>query len=51
MDEQIVSELIKKLNPSVNRLKEGKADDYDIFPALLWALLEYEKFYDNRLRS
>ncbi len=43
MDPALFLKLEEKLNPSLNRLKEGKSDDHDIFPSLLGALLSYSK--------
>jgi hypothetical protein len=33
----------KKLEPSVLNLRKGEASDYDLFPALLWLILDHDR--------
>ncbi len=40
---EIIVKLEEKLKPSVQKLQTDKADDHDFLPALLWALLGYDK--------
>ncbi len=50
MDDVIVK-LNEKLESSVKRLRDGTHDDHDILPALLWALLEYNRSHRNDLEQ
>lgn len=50
MDDLIVK-LNEKLDSAVKKLRDGNYDDHDIFPALLWVLLEYNRSHRNDLEQ
>lgn len=51
--DDIVVKLNEKLDPAVQRLRDGKNDDHDILPGLLWVLLwvllEYNRSHRDDL--
>jgi len=48
---KVLQRLEEKLSPHVKNLVDGTSTDHDVFPALLWVLLENEKNLDNQLKN
>jgi hypothetical protein len=49
--DDVVVKLYERLESAVKRLRNGNHDDHDFLPALLWALLEYNRSHRDELQQ
>ena len=47
----VLKQIEEKLSPAVKNLENGTASEHDIFPSLLWLLLENSKELENSISA